>query len=266
VEVHAGVEYNSLLTFTGYNVAPAAAVQGFPMQKSPLSQRVYDELYGAMLTGRLGPGDRLNRREVAEDLGVSVAPVLEAMTQLEWEGFLTTRPRRGTMVSDVTAATLLGRFHLRVAIEAQAARIYAGPQIRAVASHVQEMAAAVDATPPATWQSVKSELQFHQGLVDVAANGVLSQAFAQVMQHGLYYAAKRLLPKGPPRHPHVHERLVEKLLRADAEEADRLMRLHLEPWIDLLTKAAAAEPVGEEMPDPRGKTRRLKSRKKLRSG
>jgi len=235
------------------------------MQKSPLSQRVYDELYGAMLSGRLGPGDRLNRRQVAEDLGVSVAPVLEAMTQLEWEGFLTTKPRRGTMVSDVTASALLGRFHLRVAIEAQAARIYAGPPIRAAAARVREMAAAVDGTPASTWQSVKAELRFHKGLVDVAANRVLSEAFEQVMRHGLYYAAKRLLPAGPPRHPHLHERLVEKLLRADAEEADRLVRLHLDPWIALLTQAAAEEPGGGEMPDPRGKTTRLKSRKKLRT-
>jgi len=235
------------------------------MQKSPLSQSVYDELYGAMLSGRLGPGDRLNRRQVAEDLGVSVAPVLEAMTQLEWEGFLTTRPRRGTMVSDIAASAVLGRFHLRVAIEVEAARIYAGPLIRAAASHVREIAATVDAAPSAYWPSVKAELKFHQGLVDLAANGVLSEAFEQVMRHSLYYAAKRLVPKDPTRHPRLHKRLVEQLLQADADEADRLIRRHLAPWIALLTKAAAAEPEDEQMPDPRGQPTRLKSRKKLGS-
>ncbi|MDA1201787.1 MAG: GntR family transcriptional regulator [Planctomycetota bacterium] len=44
-----------------------------------LSQQVYDQLYEALLDHRLKPGDRLNRRQVAEDLGVSVAPVIEAM-------------------------------------------------------------------------------------------------------------------------------------------------------------------------------------------
>jgi DNA-binding GntR family transcriptional regulator len=71
---------------------------------SLLSNRVYEQLYGAMLDGRLRPGDRLNRRQVSVDLGVSVAPVLEAMTQLEWEGFLETSPRAGTLVRQVTLA------------------------------------------------------------------------------------------------------------------------------------------------------------------
>lgn len=39
-----------------------------------LSQKVYRQLYDAMLDHRLRPGDRLNRRQVAHDLGVSVAP------------------------------------------------------------------------------------------------------------------------------------------------------------------------------------------------
>ena len=33
-----------------------------------LSQQVYDQLYEALLDHRLKPGDRLNRRQVAEDL------------------------------------------------------------------------------------------------------------------------------------------------------------------------------------------------------
>ena len=236
------------------------------MRKSPLSRRVYEELYEAMLTSRLGPGDRLNRRQVAEDLGVSVAPVLEAMTQLEWEGFFVTTPRRGTMVSEVTASQVLGRFHLRVAIETQAARIYVGDRILAAEDQIRELAASVDATPPSSWQSVKAELQFHHALVDVAGCSVLSDAFRQVMRHSLYYAAKRRLPEGPPRSPRGHIRLVEKLLKADANEADRQIRLHLEPWIQLLTQAAAEEPADDRRPDPRGKTAKLKSRKRLRDG
>ena len=236
------------------------------MQPSLLSQRVYDELYRAMLTDRLGPGDRLNRKQVAADYGVSVAPVLEAMTQLEWEGFLVTSPRRGTLVRAVTAAQVLGRFHLRIAIETQAARIYAGPRLAAEADRIRQLAAALDATPRATWESVEAELRFHGGLVDLAGSEVISDAFHQVMRFSLYYAAKRVLPQGPPRPPREHVRLVERLLRGGPEEADREIRRHLEPWIELLTPLAAREPKDMPKVDARGRPKRLRPRRKIRAG
>lgn len=236
------------------------------MQPSLLSQRVYDELFRAMLTDRLGPGDRLNRKQVAEDYGVSVAPVLEAMTQLEWEGFLVTSPRRGTMVRAVTASQVLGRFHLRIAIEAQAARIYAGPRLAAEAARIRKLAAALDATPRRTWESVEAEMQFHGGLVDLAGSEVLSDTFKQVMRFSLYYAAKRVLPEGPPRPPREHLRLVDRLLASGPEEADRKIREHLQPWIDLLTPLAASEPAESQKIDARGRPKRIPLRKKLRPG
>lgn len=235
------------------------------MQPSLLSQRVYDELYSAMLTDRLGPGDRLNRKQVAEDYGVSVAPVLEAMTQLEWEGFLVTAPRRGTMVRSVTASEVLGRFHLRIAIETQAARIYAGPRLAAEAARMRELAAAVDATPNGTRESVEAEMRFHGGLVNLAGSDVLSDTFRQVMRFSLYYAAKKVLPQGPPRPPREHIRLVDNILTCGPEEADRVIRRHLEPWIELLTPLAAHEP--QEIPkvDARGRPKRLTLRRKIRT-
>ena len=65
---------------------------------------------------------------------MSVALVLEAMTQVEWEGFLRTNPRVGTVVSGVTARQVLDKFRLRQAIEVEAARLAAGPRPSASAA------------------------------------------------------------------------------------------------------------------------------------
>jgi len=223
---------------------------------------VYEEIYRAMLTDRLGPGDRLNRREVAEDLGVSVAPVLEAMTQLEWEGFLATTPRRGTIVREVTFAEVLGRFHLRSAIESQAARIYAGDRIRAEASRMRELAAAVDETRQGTLETVDEELRFHHALVDLSGCRILSESFRQVMRHSLYYAAQKIIPREPEPTERMHIVLVEKLLESGPEEADRLIRHHLQAWIEVLTKAAAEKRIEGRRLDARGETTRIKARRK----
>lgn len=209
-----------------------------PAKSALLSQQVYDALYESMLSNRLQPGDEINRRQVASDLGVSVAPVLEAMTQLEWEGFLETRPRRGTTVKTVTVRQVLGRMRLRTAIEAEAARTYAGPSLAAVKDRMLALAAKLDATAKASEASIAHEVAFHRALVELAECPVLTETFDHVMRHSLYHAAARLLPECPPRQSQVHVRLVKDLLAARPEQAERLIREHLAPWLTALSQAA----------------------------
>ena len=227
---------------------------------SLLSDHVYERLYAAMLEKRIGPGDRLNRRQVATDLGVSVAPVLEAMTQLEWEGFLETVPRRGTIVRPITARQVLGKFRLRLAIEVEAARLAAGPPIAAARDSLLPVARRTDACTSGTLANWKREVEFHTLLVACAGSIVLAEAFRQVMRHGLLHAANQLLPGGRRRVGDIHEQLVEGLATATPDEADALLREHLAPWTIPLAEVAEQEPP-EQVPVP---TRRRKSRRPRR--
>ena len=211
--------------------------------KTPLlSHRVYEELYAAMVGNKLAPGDRLNRRQVAADLRVSVAPVLEAMTQLEWEGFLETSPRRGTVVKKVTARHALGRFRLRQAIEVEAARTYAGAAIRQIEDELMKLARKLDATKRGSLANWRAEVEFHDRLVKAADCPVLYDTFTHVMRHSLYHAAQKLLPSVPERAAGMHVRLVEGLAKATPERAEQLIREHLAPWITVLSEATAQEP------------------------
>lgn len=218
------------------------------MHDTLLSQRVYDEIYQAMLTNRLGPGDRLNRRQVASDLGVSVAPVLEAMTQLEWEGFLETSPRRGTVVKRITVRHALGRFRLRQAIEVEAARSYAGETIRREQESLLAVARRLDASKPGSLANWRAEVELHDRLVELADCPVLYEAFTHIMRHSLYHAALKILPAVPHRAKRVHSQLIESLARATPDQAEAAIRDHLAPWIIALKKAAEAEPPAADEP------------------
>ena len=210
-----------------------------------LSQRVYEQLYAAMLDHRLKPGDRLNRRQVAEDLGVSVAPVLEAMTQLEWEGFLSTSPRLGTVVRAVTARQVLGKFRLRQAIEVEAARISAGPSILRLRPSLDALAAKADAAKSWSLTNFRTEVAMHSALVEAANCRELMAAFSQVMRHSLFHAAHNLLPDLPERTPGMHVKLVAGLARADGDTAARLIREHLSPSVTALERLATQEPADD---------------------
>jgi DNA-binding GntR family transcriptional regulator len=211
------------------------------MKHELLSRGVYDRLFEALVDGRLVPGDQLKRRRLAADLGVSVTPVAEAILQLEAEGFLETSPRQGTIVKPITARQVLGRFRLRRAIEIEAARTYAGASIRRRLGPLRAVAARLDAQElenPLAW---RLEVEFHGGLVETAGCPVLRDTFAQVMRHGLYHAAQRLLPGGNGGDPADHVTLLERLARATPAQAQKLIERHLDDWINCLTEAAARE-------------------------
>lgn len=72
---------------------------------APLSRRhqVVHALRQAIAEGRLQAGDRLVEAEIARQMGVSRAPVREALRQLEQEGLVISYPYRGTEVLGVSA-------------------------------------------------------------------------------------------------------------------------------------------------------------------
>lgn len=88
--------------------------------------------------------------------------------QLEWEGFLATSPRVGTIVRAVTVDDVLGKFRLRQAIEVEAARLYAGGRIRGVRRQLERLAERADTAKTGTLANYRTEVEFHTTLVEVA--------------------------------------------------------------------------------------------------
>jgi DNA-binding GntR family transcriptional regulator len=76
----------------------------------------------AIIAGELLPGRRVIQEDIAERIGVSVAPVREALRVLEQEGQLTYRPRRGYFVTELHVEDLEEIYGLRQVLEERAAR------------------------------------------------------------------------------------------------------------------------------------------------
>ena len=75
---------------------------------APIHRQIYEGVRGAILDGRLRPGQRVpSTRALAGDLGVSRLPVLAAYDQLLHEGYLVGRTGSGTFVSDAVPDDLL---------------------------------------------------------------------------------------------------------------------------------------------------------------
>ena len=74
--------------------------------------QVVSHVVNLVLTGKLRSGDRLDRNEIAAQLGLSRVPVQEAVIQLEHDGVLSTRYHRGAFVERFDESVLLEHHEL----------------------------------------------------------------------------------------------------------------------------------------------------------
>ena len=88
----------------------------------PISKKdqVIEMIKGAILSGKMEPGDPIVENKVAQDLGVGTPLVREALIELEHQGFVQKFPFKGTSVTKLSPAEIEHIFRLRVELEALA--------------------------------------------------------------------------------------------------------------------------------------------------
>jgi len=74
--------------------------------------QVVSHILNLVLTGKLRTGDRVDRNEIAQGLGVSRVPIQEALVQLEHDGIVSTRYHRGAFVERFDEDTVLEHHEL----------------------------------------------------------------------------------------------------------------------------------------------------------
>lgn len=147
------------------------------LDQGSLSEKVYDTLRGSIIGGRLAPGERLIETDLAEELGVSRAPVREAFRKLADEQLVEERPRYGTYVREFTAKDFVDIYNLVSAIEGLAVRLIVRQRrsLEPLERLVEEMAAAAERGD--LHQVVEIELEFHRQLCSTAGNHQLDNVF-----------------------------------------------------------------------------------------
>jgi DNA-binding GntR family transcriptional regulator len=137
---------------------------------STTAQHALEGLRRAIVAGELRPGQRIGQEELAERLGVSIAPVREALAALEQEGQLTYLPRRGYFVAELRLADLEEIYGLRRLLEAEAARaalpLLGAEELARVERAAGDCAAAVRSGDVAA--ELEANRRFHFGLLEPA--------------------------------------------------------------------------------------------------
>jgi DNA-binding GntR family transcriptional regulator len=187
-----------------------------------LTEHAYLLIRDRILRGELPFGTGLSRRALAEDFGISIVPVGDALQRLENDGLVESRPRVGTRVRIPTPKAIRGHYILREALESQAARIFAEKaspnereEIKQLASQLDEhytlLATTEGATEPA-FQSHTLHMRFHMRIAECTGCDELCQAVEknQVLVFNWLYDTSLGNQQQPP--PGWHRELAEALV------------------------------------------------------
>lgn len=95
-----------------------------------VGDQVFEAIHDAIMSGEFPAGRRLQIRQLAAELGISVMPVREAIKRLEELGLVDAIPYRGAVVKRFTSPQLLQLYAVRRLLEVEAT-ILGAPNITA---------------------------------------------------------------------------------------------------------------------------------------
>lgn len=192
----------------------------------PLCDWVADVIVGRIGDGYYEPGQRLRETELATDLGVSRAPIRDALRILERDGLVTISPRRGASVAEFTEKMVDEIYECRMWLAGLAVRL-AVPKLDAgdvayLRSVLQRMEAALASGEVRDYFHPNRE--FHNHLYERSGNSVLRDLHNTLTRRVAPQRQVSLsLPDRAQASLESHRELLQAIEDRDAERAGEIV-------------------------------------------
>lgn len=195
-----------------------------------LADQAYAEIKQLIFDFTLMPGDRFSESELSQRVQVSRTPLRQALQRLEREGFLHVFPKLGWQVAPLDFDQFDELYDLRVLIECHAAQALSQADPRPALDDL----AAVWLAPASQRRTSPDDVraldeQFHSELVRAAGNREMARVHREITDR--IRIIRRLDFTKPARVDATydeHARILRAITRRRAEEAQRLLRAHIE--------------------------------------
>lgn len=193
-----------------------------------LADHAFVYLSKAILSGELRTGDRLVESELSEKLGISRAPIREALAELKRLGLAYSLVRRGTFVRPWTKQDLWEVAVLRATLEALAAQL-AAPHLTTddliFLEHVIEEMEDAESTDDVD-RLIDLDFAFHGQVMEHCQHGRLQQLLRDMrLQVRIFRMVTR--PSDYATYPEMHRKFLEALRTGDPQIAQRTVYSHV---------------------------------------
>jgi DNA-binding GntR family transcriptional regulator len=213
-------------------------------QTQTLTDLVYSQLRGDILSGELSPGLKLRVEHLKARYNMGASPIREALSRLTGDSLVSAEGRRGFRVADVSLAELWDITELRVLLETRALRL----SIEAGDDHWEaEVLASFhrlsklddklsEQQPGEEWESRHRD--FHANLVAASASPWLLDFRGIMFEQSERYRRLALAQSSAERDvAGEHRSIMEAALDRDAENACALLADHVRRTAEIVAKS-----------------------------
>jgi DNA-binding GntR family transcriptional regulator len=159
-----------------------------------LRHAVYLQLRERIISGKLLPGQSISLRNIAEQLGVSISPVRDAVWQLESEKILVVESNKSIRVNSLDAEEMQEALNIRLLLETQAAE--AACELRSEESlpQIKSLLKALNGSIRKPRRYVELNSRFHFAIYSSANSplllGILNGLWARIVPYFFLYVSK----------------------------------------------------------------------------
>jgi DNA-binding GntR family transcriptional regulator len=195
-----------------------------------LINQAYEAILAALCDGTFSAGERVTQEAIAARLKVSRQPVTHALAILKSQGFFEASGRQGLIVTELKPELFEAIYQLRSVLEPLAIRLGTHRLTEGMAAHGRAILARGNSAIRAAdgVGSLQADMDFHSFIYELSGNPLIAETMRLHWYH-IRRGMGRVL-----RRPGVtggvwqeHERILEAMIKGDADGAASAMRAHI---------------------------------------
>lgn len=215
------------------------------IERKNLDDIIYQRIMQMIINQELLPGQRVYLDHLADQMGVSRTPVVNALKRLAQERFVDWVNRRGIYIKRLSKGEIAQIYQLREGLESMAARLAATCMDE---KEVDRWVAVfksfkVKETTAVVRRYIDVDRDFHWRIEELSGNPHLRAAMriVNMMIAAYWFGLPRTIAEAIPE----HMELLDALRRKDPEAAEKAMRVHIRRSVEKLLRDAEAEEAKE---------------------
>jgi DNA-binding GntR family transcriptional regulator len=196
-----------------------------------LPEKIRSSLEGAILQGKIKPGDRLIENELSHRLGISRGPIREAFRSMEKEGLIKMVPRKGAVVRSLSPEDLSETYEIISVLEGLAGRLFCERGTKGDLARLKKLYQEMEAQVKNNNLSKYEELnrRFHDVFISGSRNKRIKQICSTIQKQILWFQKVTLSSMGRPEISlKEHKRILDAFSKRDSGRAEHEVREHLD--------------------------------------
>lgn len=200
-----------------------------PKSKTPVSERIFEQIRDAVTFGHLKPGERLSEKRLCEEFQLSRTPLREALRKLQAQGYITLEANVGATVRKISLEEVEDIYDILSLLEPYAAMLAATRRskedIRELKQIFNQMNSQSAKDDYRVW--VRNNDDFHNCIHMMSRRSVLSETIHYLRNRICRF---RILITGREyveNYSLEHEKILDAIISGDGKEANKWMRKHL---------------------------------------